>query len=178
MLLADQTLGRVVLQTPEIVQLAVGNSMRTFTTPDFLAQHPTVLATGFVRLVHFGIDYRHQALATREIPAILQSRLTEDLARQGYDSDAVQIDVEFEEAGESALQFVVLARCSGPVAPRYMALQRAIQRICVDACNDYGWVIPFPQLTLHMASSAGAGSAPALDEARQDGEGGKRNRVS
>jgi len=177
-LLADQTLGRVALQTPEIVQLAVGSSLRTFNTPDFLAQHPTVLATGFVRLVRFGIDYRHQALATREIPATLQSRLTEDLARQGYDSDAVRIEVEFEEAGESALQFVVLARCSGAVAPRYIALQRAIQRICVDACNDYGWVIPFPQLTLHMASLADVGPTPAHDEARQDGEGAKRNHVS
>jgi hypothetical protein len=170
-LLGNQTLGRVVLQTPEIVQIAVGGSPVSFRTPDFLAQHCRVLSRGFVRLLRFGIDYRHQARATRDIPAMLQSRLSQGLAQEGYDSEAVTLAVEFEEAGASALQLVVLARCTGAVAPRYLALGRAIQRLCVDACHEYGWGIPFPQLTLHLAESAGDGSPAALADVRKDRAG-------
>jgi hypothetical protein len=170
-LLPNQTLARVVLQTPEIVQLTARGSLLTVRTPEFLTQPCTVLSTGFVRLSRFGIDYRHQAQATGDIPALLQSRLSQGLAQEGYDSEAVQIAVEFEEAGASALQLVVLARCTGAVAPRYAALHRAIQRLCVNACTEYGWGIPFPQLTLHMAGPADHGSPAAPADVRQDRAG-------
>jgi hypothetical protein len=66
----------------------------------------------------------------------------------------MNLQVEFEEAAASALNIRVLGDFAGDVAPSYHVLRRAIQRICVDACNDYGWVMPFTQLTLHMASSS------------------------
>jgi len=46
---------------------------------------------------------------------------------------------------------MIIADFSGKVAQHYNLLARAIQRIAVDACNEYGWVIPFTQLTLHTA---------------------------
>jgi hypothetical protein len=163
-LLDDGTLGKVVLQTPEVVRLILlGGGRRTWPTPDFLTQSPVVLSTGFRLSVPFGLDYQHQAFIAREIPTRLASRLREGLLREGYEKDLVNLDVEFAAAGASSLDLHVLADFSGAAAPHYHVLQRAIQRLCVEACNDYGWVIPFPHVTLHMASTAHTGARPDGD---------------
>ena len=169
-LLDDQTLGKVILQTPEIVRLILlGGGRRTFPTSDFLAQSPIVLSTGFRLSVQFGLDYQHQALITREIPTRLASKLHEDLIRDGYEKEIVNLKVEFAAAEASSLDLHVMADFAGAAAPNYHVLRRALQRICVEACNDYGWVIPFPQLTLHMASATNTGSPPDGDRSPQGG---------
>jgi hypothetical protein len=169
-LLDDQTLGKVILQTPEVVRLILlGGGRRTFPTSDFLAQSPIVLSTGFRLSVQFGLDYQHQPLITREIPTRLASRLHEDLIRDGYEKEIVNLNVEFAAAEASSLDLHVMADFAGAAAPNYHVLRRALQRICVEACNDYGWVIPFPQITLHMASAADAGSPPNGDQSPQGG---------
>jgi len=59
--------------------------------------------------------------------------------------------VEFKEAGPSSLDIVALAEFNANAGPKYWALERAIQGICVDTCNLHGWIIPFQQVTVHMA---------------------------
>jgi len=49
---------------------------------------------------------------------------------------------------------VVIADFDGALADLYGRLRRALQRWCVEACNEYGWEIPFTQLTLHQAEAA------------------------
>jgi hypothetical protein len=110
-----------------------------------------------------GLDYQHQAQVTREIPAQLTTRVEEELIREGYKDHIVRIAVEFDEAGASALNVRVLADLAGAAAPSFHILRRALQRICVEACNDCGWVIPFTQVTLHVASAADHPGLPALD---------------
>jgi hypothetical protein len=74
-LFENDTLGKVILQTPEVVRVVfLGGSRQTFNVRDFLAQSPTVLSTGFRLAVQFGLDYQHQALITRDIPAKLESK--------------------------------------------------------------------------------------------------------
>ncbi|MEL6216507.1 MAG: hypothetical protein AAFQ99_12625, partial [Pseudomonadota bacterium] len=66
--LSDGNFGKVVVQTPEMVQLVeLGGSRVTYTTGDFIAMTPRDLSTGFRVEVEFGIDYRHQAIATGEV---------------------------------------------------------------------------------------------------------------
>ena len=77
--------------------------------------------------------------------------LNAELSREGYGRDIINLVVEFKEAGASSLDFEILADFSGKVAQFHNVLARAIQRITVDACNKYGWVIPFTQVTLHTA---------------------------
>ena len=152
-LLSDQTLGKVVLQTPELIRLVLlGGSQRTLSTLDFLAQSPSILSTGFRLDVIFGLDYQHQAAITEDIPTQLQSAVTAALSADGHDQHLVNLSIEFAEASASSLDFNVLADFSGDAAPQYHMLRRAIQRHCVDACNAQAWVIPFTQLTLHMAT--------------------------
>jgi hypothetical protein len=38
----------------------------------------------------------------------------------------------------------------GAAAEHYWSIRRFLQRTAVDACNRYGWTIPFDQLTLHI----------------------------
>lgn len=135
---------------------------------DFLAQSPQVLSTGFRLGVTFGIDYQHQAIITRKIPTRIDSALHEALADAGYTEHLANLAVEFAEAGASSLDIEVLADFFGAAAPQYFILRRTIQRICVDACNANGWVIPFTQLTLHVASPNGKISVPMLTDAAED----------
>src|SRR5262249_13160894 len=110
----DQTLGKVILQTPEIVRLLLlGGGRRTFPTAGFLAQSPVVLSTGFRLAVQFGLDYQHQAVITSVIPRRLASRLHDDLTREGYEKEIVNIQIEFAAAGASSLDLHVLADFSG-----------------------------------------------------------------
>ena len=44
---------------------------------------------------------------------------------------------------------VVLATFKGEMVPQYPRLERALNKWCVDCCNENGWEIPFPQLTVH-----------------------------
>ena len=148
--LADNTVGRVVRQTPEWVQLALlGNSVKTYTVADFLGQTPRNLSHGFRFFGKFGIDYGHQKVSTNEVPSKLRERLSAGLAELVGAENLVDVNVEFANAGASSLDYAVLADFKGPAAARYFAIERGIQRICVDACNELAWVIPFTQITMH-----------------------------
>ena len=64
----------------------------------------------------------------------------------------LNLRVEFESAGDSSLNIVVIADFSGQLADVYNRLRRSIQRWCVDAAAEFNWDIPFPQLTVHNAA--------------------------
>ena len=152
-ILADGTYGKVVNQTPEIVEMVLlGGSHKMYQTLAFLQQNPNNLSTNFRLKVTFGIDYKHQAVSTREVPDLLKEFLLAQLTKEGHGDVLMDIRVEFKEAGYSSLDLMVLASFSGRAAKDYECLSRAIQRICVDACNQYGWIIPFTQVTLHTAT--------------------------
>lgn len=151
-ILSDDTYGKTITQTPEqVVILQLGGAMKTYPTTDFLALAPKNLSHGFRASVTFGIDYMHQAESTTSVPGIFKDVLTRELTT-AYGRDAVKsINVEFASAGASSLDYSVLADFHGTVAHRYNAIQRKIQSVCVDVCNEQGWGIPFAQITVHRA---------------------------
>ena len=151
--------GRVVLQTPDWVEMVLlGGSRKTYTVLDFVALSPENLSRNFrVRSV-FGIDYEHQAIATTEVPQLLTERVRTGLLESSFvkdPDDLVHLAVEFSNAGASSLDFTVLADFRGSIAQNYNKIQRLIAKLCVDACNEHGWVIPFTQVTLHQAVVGG-----------------------
>lgn len=151
-ILADGTYGSVVAQTPEMVTLKLkGSALKYYSTTDYLAQSPTNLSSGYRLTGIFGLDYRHQGIATGEIPKIIQDALTVELAKAGHGNLIERIRVEFKEAGASSLDMAILAEFNGEAGSKYWVLERAIQRICVDVCNLHDWVIPFQQVSVHMA---------------------------
>ena len=151
-ILADGTYGSVVAQTPEMVNLKLkGSALKYYSTTDYLAQSPTNLSSGYRLTGIFGLDYRHQGIATGEIPKIIQEAVTVELAKAGHGNHIERIRVEFKEAGASSLDMAILAEFNGEAGSKYWVLERAIQRICVDVCNLHDWVIPFQQVSVHMA---------------------------
>lgn len=151
-ILSDGTYGKTITQTPDqVVVLRLGGSLKTYPTADFLELAPENLSHGFRLSVTFGIDYRHQAECTASVPEIFRAALTAALLK-AYGREAVRsVQVEFSAAASSSLDYAILADFDGSVAHRHAALQRMIQRVCVDVCNEQGWGIPFTQITVHQA---------------------------
>jgi hypothetical protein len=154
-ILSDGSFGKVLSQSPELVQIVLrGGARRTYVTQNYLDLSPTNLSTDFRIKVAFGIDYGHQSVSTEEIPAKMQEMLVEQLTEKGYADDIANIAVEFKEAMDSSLALEILADFKGQAASNHNRLQRLMNRIAVDACNKFRWVIPFPQLTVHSGASS------------------------
>ncbi len=155
-ILSDGVRGKVIGISHELVQLVErGGSRVTYLMADFLARSPRNLATNFRIKERIGISYALQRESTRSIPEQLHDFLQQVLAQEGYTEVLLNLRVEFEQAGESSLDLVVIADFSGKISELYNRLRRTIQRGCVDACSEHGWEIPFPQLTLHGAVESG-----------------------
>lgn len=151
-LLGDDTYGQVVLQTPEAVQLRIASAIKSFPVQSFLNQSPKNLSLeGFAVILRFGVDYQHQAEATGVIRDTLEKALSEGLQHEPQGKYLQELMVEFAEAGASSLDFIAIASFTPDAAGAYLHLRRVLQRIALDACNTYGWVIPFNQMTVHLA---------------------------
>ncbi len=150
--LSDGLAGKVITQTPEWVQIILlGGSRKTYATADFIAETPESLAHNFRIHSTFGIDYAHQAICTTEVPKIFTNHLLSSLRAEVGAENVVSVVVEFASAGVSSLDYEILADFSGEISAKNDNLQRTIQRLCVDVCNEQGWEIPFTQITLHNA---------------------------
>jgi len=150
-LLDDNTFGQVLAQTPECVQLLALGAVKTYGVGAFLARNPLDLSLrGFSVAVTFGLDYSHQGGATGDV----RDRLERDLAVGLGHSEAapylVSFALDFKAATSSSLDFIAIATFTGAAAENYIAFQRLLQRLIVDACNTHGFVIPFEQVTVHM----------------------------
>lgn len=154
LILADGTFGRVVAQTPEIVQMVIaGGSYKTYPTSEFLNQNPLNLSKNFSVRVTFGIDYRYQSIFIKEIPPKLKEAVKSGLIDEGYGEDIGNLNVEFKEVGDSSLDYLIYAEFSGRVAKDYYKLSRIIQKIALEACNTYNWEIPYTTYTIHTPPS-------------------------
>lgn len=145
--------GEVVLQTPEFVQLRTpGKSIITYPTGDFIELAAKNISHGFRLKAVFGIDYKHQAICTDEVPAKMKKHLNETIHSIVDREHVVKVNVEFSSAAASSLDFTVLADFSGEVAKDIEVIDRAVARLLVDLCNREGWEIPFTQITVHNAA--------------------------
>lgn len=151
-ILSDGMRGKVTGISPEMVQLvARGGAQSTYLVSDFLANSPRNLATNFRIKETIGISYGLQRESTGRIPRILQDYISNQIEQEGLQEELLNLRVEFESAGDSSLNLVVIADFVGEQGPFYNRLRRAIQRWSVDACSENNWEIPFPQMTLHGA---------------------------
>ena len=146
--------GKVLLQTPEIVQLKVVGSTKTFAIADYLGAHPRNLSLeGFAVPIVFGLDYQHQGEILTGIIPTLQAYLEAQLQEQPFQPYLTDLRVEFNEAASSSLNLFIIAIFTGAGAEHYWLIRRFLQRATVSACNQYGWTIPFDQLTVHLPST-------------------------
>ena len=153
--LDDGCFGKVIQQTPDqVVVLRLGGSLKTYPTSEFISQCPENLSRGFRVNCTFGIGYGHRSIATEAVPAMLQESvhryLVEVLGREQVRS----VKVEFKAAAASSLDYAIIVDFGGDAAPRLAALERMIQKACIETCNEQGWDIPFPQMVIHRGDAA------------------------
>lgn len=148
--LADETFGQVISQSPDMVELEIpGGSRVTYTHDDYLAEKPDNLSNGFRSEIVFGLSYKHQDIATGKAMEMLKDHIREGLLTLVPEQHLLAVGCEMLEAGDNAIIYEVEADLTGAVAPLMEDVERALTRLCVDACNRFGWEIPFPQMVVH-----------------------------
>lgn len=151
-LLSDGSLGRVLRQTIELVEIAILDSTVQIRSRDFIGQNLRNLSrNGFGIVSTFGIDYQHQAICLDTIPNRFREAIIARFEQAGLEGDVKDILVEFKSAGASSLDYQIYTIFNGHAAYAFFKLQRLIQQACVEACNREGWVIPFTQITIHSS---------------------------
>jgi len=152
-ILNDNTYGRIIAQTPELVQIIVLGAIKYYSSVDFIAHAPRNLTVqGFTLTISFGLDYAHQAGITGAIPGTLEQALSDGIGVSDVADHLSSLSVEFSEAAASSLDLMIIASFRGEAANSYFRIQRLLHRLAVEACNAQGWIIPFNQITVHSAT--------------------------
>lgn len=142
--------GKVTMQTPEQVTIVERrDAPKTFATAAFLEQNPKNLSLGFELRVVFGLDYSLQSRALDEVPDALRQEVQRTLEDEPDSPKPQHLRVELTATGSSSLDFGVVAEYPGEAAPHFHRLHRRMNQALVRACNQHGFTIPFPQLTVH-----------------------------
>lgn len=151
--LEGEVFAKVLLQTPDVVQLQVVGATTSFPTATYLAKNPRNLSRdGFALPLTLGLDYRHQGEILTTIKPSLRAELEEALASQPFHEHLTTLLVEYNETASSTLNLLIVAVFAGPVAGDYWTIRRFLQRTLLEACNRHGWNIPFEQMTVHLQS--------------------------
>ncbi|HHH20053.1 MAG TPA: mechanosensitive ion channel [Campylobacterales bacterium] len=151
MMLTDGYYGVVTGISLEFIEFQdLGGGQRTYLVSSFLQLSPTNVSTDFRIVQTFGISYQHQRESTTTVIQQLEAFIRNKIQQEEYDTHLKLLLVQFDSAEDSSLNVAVIANFDGELAPFYFKLKRSISRWCVDACNAYGWEIPFPQLTIHQ----------------------------
>lgn len=163
--LNDGTVGKVVLQTPEVVQIVpMGGSFKTYSTTDFLTRTPRNLSHNFRVQSRFSIDYRHTAAVLGDGASVLAEALRKGYTRLVDAADIINVSVDLLEAASSSLDLLVLADFSGKAAPQFQALHRLSQLLCLETAAAQGWTVAFRQVVVHRAGNADEAAAAAAEQ--------------
>lgn len=153
--LSDGTYGAVSFQSPDRVKIQeAGGQSKVIPTTDFLAMSPSNLSKGYAVAITFGIDYQHQGLDYNEVGRIFGEHARRKLEEFLPEDSLIATFSAFKEAGASSLDYLVVGKVTGAAQDKRPNILRALSQGCLDACNENGWGIPFPQMTIHRASQS------------------------
>lgn len=138
--------------TPERVELTHGGGLKRYMPiADFMKADVSCLSGGFARSMTLGLDYKHQDLALKEIPETLKADVRKALLEIMREEELVNVIVEFDQAADSSLNFIIVGVFAGTQAPNFPSLTRVLHRSALESATRNGWNIPFPQMVLHRA---------------------------
>ena len=149
---SENNLYEVINQNPLVIELqsAQGTSKLVPTPTYFSAEFVNLTKSKTIRITSvFGVGYELQGIALDEVPKFLQQVVTEHLENAALDTTQIDVRVEFSAAGSSSLDYLIIAQLGSGASKHFYRIRRVLQQACVDACNQKGWGIPFPQLTVH-----------------------------
>jgi len=154
--LDDGLFGSVLKQTPEIVQLTgleCDQSIKTYSTENFLSLNPRNISQGFGVFVTFGLDYNLQSEITQEIPRQLETLLKAEAENYAFAKHLKHLAVEFKTASSSSLDLFIITQFGGEAASEYFVIDRFLQKASVNICTTNHWNIPFDNMTVHLEKS-------------------------
>jgi len=152
--LDDATYGKVEHQTMEQVVLRLkGETLKYFSTPEFLAKTPMNISQGFRYDIDFGLDYKLQSKICDEIPKLFEDGLRQHMQQhfQKESPNFTHLEVSFNNAGSSSLNLKIILHVDGRCAGQYEEIQREVQTTLVRICNENQLTIPFTQLTVNLS---------------------------
>ena len=162
-ILSDGSYGWIKHQTLEQVILSLkGDSLKFYSTEDFLSQSPLNISTVFRYCIEFGLDYEVQNRICDEIPRLFENRLKNILSNffDGPSPDFSFLEVRFDNPGPSALNLMIVIHADGKCADRHEENRREIQTALVQISNENNLKIPFSQLTINMADGIQGSKLP------------------
>jgi len=160
-LLPDGRPAAVDFQSVDAIRLrAPGDNLVIQPAADFLSQSLEKLSGGYRVDITFGLDYADQSEITTSMRTAMERGVEMRWSDSRWAESTLSVSVEFKEAGASSLDYYVRVDLDGSQAIDLQAQKRALSRFCVDVCNEHGWVIPFTQLTVHVAGTEGEAAAP------------------
>ncbi|MBT3922284.1 MAG: hypothetical protein HOF21_06880 [Nitrospina sp.] len=169
-ILNDGSYGWVKHQTLEQVILNLkGDSLKYYSTAEFLNQSPLNISAGFRYCIEFGLDYEVQSRICDEIPKLFENRLKNILSKffDGHSPDFNFLEVRFDNPGSSSLNLMIVIHANGKCADRHEENRREIQTALVQISNENNLKIPFSQLTINMADGVqDPKSPPGTDSLR------------
>jgi len=149
-LLPNGSLGKVLRQTIELVEIVFKESIIQIRTSEFIGQSVINLSReDFGIACTFGIDYQHQAICLDIVPDRFREAILTRFEQANMKEDIKDLVVEFKTAGASSLDYQIYLILKGSVAKSFFKAQRMVQQACVEVCNREGWIIPFTQITIH-----------------------------
>ncbi|MEM7568796.1 MAG: hypothetical protein AAF337_03275 [Pseudomonadota bacterium] len=149
-ILSDERWGRVTFISPErVVMKDDGGSDNVFDIAEFLSLSPRNMSQGYRTECQFGVDYKHQAIATDELPKQMAKDVRGFIELKFGKDNVRNVAVEFIEAGDSSLIYEVEADMKPAAAWRWEEVRFELARAAVASCTKNGWNIPFPHLSIH-----------------------------
>lgn len=151
--LDDESYGQIYSQTMEQVTLYNLASLKYYPTSDFLSQKPRNLSKGYRLVIKFGLDYGTQSRVCKELPEIFEEGLKKYLQYYYKKEPPVitSLHVNFESAGASSLNLIILVKVDGLYGEDYYPLKWDVNKYLVQICNDNDLVIPFTQMTVSLS---------------------------
>ncbi len=152
--LKDGGHGRVVVQTPETVEIQQpGGGSVFYKTTDFLCLRPVNLSKGFRLWITFPLGHENLPRINEDIPRVFETDIPAKLVERGYGNAMRGLQVVFKGAARSALEILIMADFSGTVACDYKVLHSVLSGVCMDVCNRHNWRPPFHQIRVHGIGS-------------------------
>ena len=151
-MLEENVYGQVCQQSPDMVVVNSFGALKHYAVSDFYAAKPVNLSRNTFTLdSNIGIDYKYQCDATTSVLEKMNAFLVNRLKVEVFSEHVIKIRAEFLNAGDSSLNYMIIMQCEGQGASQYYVMERWLQKVGVDCCNQFEWGIPFPQVVLNKA---------------------------
>ncbi len=138
--LDDGTFGKVILQSPEQVQLVMlGGSRKTYRVGSYLDKNPRNLSTGFRITAKVALNLSSIEASAEEMVKIAQEQIQRGLLETMEHEALRDLAVDLTSISETVQGLHVTADFAGELAPKYDHLGRLLQKLVSNLCLANSW---------------------------------------